>query len=76
MLPRSIRDRIVECLKVAEPYKVVLFGSYASGRPGKDSDIDLLVVTKEDFVPRSFRDKMALKLRISNPTSTSFEEPS
>ncbi len=27
------------------PAKVILFGSYASGQPGPDSDVDLLVVT-------------------------------
>ncbi|MFQ5806945.1 MAG: nucleotidyltransferase domain-containing protein [Phycisphaerae bacterium] len=27
-----------------QPDKIVLFGSYAGGRPGEDSDVDLLVV--------------------------------
>jgi len=39
-LPRAIR-RIVEAL---QPKKIVLFGSYAYGRPTADSDVDLLIV--------------------------------
>ena len=35
--------RIVERL---DPERIILFGSYARGRPGPDSDVDLLVVLK------------------------------
>ncbi len=41
MLVLEIVRRI---LSVASPYKVILFGSAASGEMTKDSDIDLLVV--------------------------------
>ncbi len=30
-----------------KPVKVVLFGSYAYGTPGENSDVDILVVTKD-----------------------------
>lgn len=26
------------------PEKIILFGSYASGKPGKDSDVDLIII--------------------------------
>jgi predicted nucleotidyltransferase len=39
-LPRAVQ-RIVEAL---QPEKVVLFGSYAYGRPTPDSDVDLLII--------------------------------
>ncbi len=54
--PRALRhdadmvaaNKIHECARaVAEkfhPEKIVLFGSYAYGRPNEDSDVDLLVV--------------------------------
>lgn len=45
--------------------KVILFGSYAKGTQSDDSDIDLLVVTKDDFVFESFSQKMEIKLKIS-----------
>lgn len=40
----SGRKKIVNNLKKYKPEKVILFGSYAWGKPKKDSDIDLLVV--------------------------------
>lgn len=46
--------------------KVILFGSYAKGTQTDDSDIDLLVVTNDNFVFESFAQKMEVKLRISN----------
>jgi predicted nucleotidyltransferase len=29
---------------MSNPDKVILFGSYANGNPGEDSDLDLLVI--------------------------------
>lgn len=44
-MPRSaileIRDRIVRNFN---PIKVILFGSYAYGKPTVDSDVDILVI--------------------------------
>lgn len=36
------------------PYKAVLFGSYAYGEPTDDSDIDLIVVLNKNELPRNF----------------------
>ena len=41
----GITRRIVETF---QPYKVILFGSYAYGTPDLDSDVDLLVVMDSD----------------------------
>ncbi|HCY40863.1 MAG TPA: hypothetical protein DHV48_05830 [Prolixibacteraceae bacterium] len=46
--------------------KVILFGSYAKGTQSADSDIDLLVVTNDDFVFESFAEKMKVKTQIAN----------
>lgn len=45
-----------------EPLKVFLFGSYASGHPDDDSDIDLLIIkdTKEPFFDRLTRVRQAV----------------
>lgn len=43
------------------PKKIVLFGSYAWGKPNKDSDIDLLVV-KEVKEPRPLREQAIYKI--------------
>ncbi len=45
--------------------KVILFGSYAKGTQTDDSDIDLLVVTNDNFVFKSFAQKMETKLKIA-----------
>ena len=45
MLKDEIEKEIVGRLtKVEKILKIILFGSYAYGNPGKNSDIDLLVV--------------------------------
>jgi len=40
---KKITDQIVEKYK---PEKIILYGSFASGKPHKDSDLDLLVIKK------------------------------
>lgn len=43
-----------------------MFGSYAKGTQSADSDIDLLVVTDDEFVFESFAEKMKVKVKIAN----------
>lgn len=40
--------------------KIILFGSYVYGKPNVDSDLDLIVVTADNFLPKSNREKMDL----------------
>lgn len=44
MLPENIKNAIVKTLKSIDPDKVILFGSYAYGKPLRESDIDLLII--------------------------------
>lgn len=44
MLPENIKNAIVNTLKPIDPDKVILFGSYAYGKPLRESDIDLLII--------------------------------
>jgi uncharacterized protein len=44
MISTELSDNIIRMLKPFEPEKVILFGSHAYGRPGINSDIDLLIV--------------------------------
>jgi uncharacterized protein len=48
---KEITDKIV---KEYKPEKIILFGSYAWGKPGPDSDVDLFVVknTQEPSLKR------------------------
>ena len=44
MTKKSEIQRFCEALAAAfRPKRIILFGSYARGMPGKDSDVDLLV---------------------------------
>ncbi len=60
-----LKHEIVERLKPLEPEKIILFGSYAYGTPTQESDIDLYVVTKDDFIPQSWREKSNLHLKVT-----------
>ena len=52
---RAELDKIVKQVVAAyQPEKIILFGSYAYGEPGADSDLDLLIIkqTDERFIDR------------------------
>ena len=58
----------LEIIKKLEPLnlnQIILFGSHAYGTPHKDSDIDLYVVTNDDFIPQSWKEKNQLYLNVS-----------
>jgi len=46
-----------------DPQRVVLFGSYACGEPGPDSDVDLLVVMESDERPAARATRVSRVLR-------------
>jgi predicted nucleotidyltransferase len=58
--------QIIENLKEINPYMILLFGSYAYGTPHQDSDIDLLVVTNDDYMPQSFNEKTNLYIQTNS----------
>jgi|SRR5450759_4124932 len=52
MVIESIIQQLVDRIKQFDPEKIILFGSYAYGTPGENSDVDLFVVKnvrKEDI---------------------------
>jgi predicted nucleotidyltransferase len=61
----KLKPLIVERLKPLNQNKIILFGSYAYGTPHKDSDIDLYIVSSDDFMPQSWKEKMEVKLKFS-----------
>ncbi len=46
------------------PEKVIVFGSYAQGEAGPDSDIDLIVVLDCDTMPTTYRDRVRNRLLV------------
>ena len=49
--------KIVEKIKPYNPEKIILFGSYAWGKPNRDSDFDLMIIkkTRERYSKRAFK---------------------
>ena len=41
---QNIQALVCQVVALAQPQRIILFGSYAYGNPGHDSDVDLLVV--------------------------------
>lgn len=64
MLSESLRNEIIEFLRPINPEKVILFGSYAYGIPNPDSDIDLYIVTNENFIPETYEENLQIKKRV------------
>lgn len=72
----EIQTIVAQIVKRFHPQKVILFGSYAYGRPHEWSDVDLLVV-KADPPPRKERWKVAHELeeQTSAPLQLIFMSP-
>jgi len=64
VLSDSMTSEILNALKPIDVERLILFGSYAWGIPDKNSDIDLYVVTKDDFMPESWSEKSKVYLKI------------
>ena len=66
MVQHEIKNEILSTLTNSlKLYKVILFGSSAAGKAKKDSDIDLIVVTDDDFMPRNYEENMKNYLKVS-----------
>lgn len=62
--PEKVQTAIQKIIEVSQPRKLILFGSYVSGETHPNSDLDILIVTREDVEnPRkeSVRIRRALK---------------
>ena len=63
---RSYLPLIVTRLKEIGITKIILFGSLAFDEVHFDSDIDLIVVTNDDHMPNSYKEKSEVYLKISS----------
>ncbi len=61
----SVKSEIIKRLEPLNLDKVILFGSYAYGIPNIDSDIDLYVVTKDEYTPQNWKEKSELTRKVS-----------
>ena len=58
-------QQLKEILIKYNPYLILLFGSYAYGTPNEDSDIDILVVTQDNFIPQTYEKHTQIYMKIS-----------
>ena len=64
-LSDELERRIREALAPLQPEKVILFGSYAWAEPTEESDVDLYVVTQDDFLPATYEERMQIHLKVA-----------
>ena len=55
----EIKAEIIEKLKPINPKKIILFGSYAYGKPNRDSDLDICVI-RDDY-QNKWQDKLKIR---------------
>ena len=57
---------LVLSLKPSNPYKIILFGSYATGNPNENSDVDLMVILDNNHVSKTYEERLNKKVFIRN----------
>ena len=62
-----IKKSIISALIPLTPAKVILFGSYANGKAKEDSDVDIYIVSNEDFMPTSYAENIRHYKKYSRP---------
>ncbi len=60
---KSIADLSNQIVREFHPERIILFGSYAQGKPRPDSDVDLLVILP--FEGKAFRKSLEILNRVS-----------
>jgi predicted nucleotidyltransferase len=60
----SILNDLIDSLKASDPYKIILFGSYANGNETADSDIDLMIILDNNDVSKTYEERQNKKLYI------------
>lgn len=67
-IQRIISEIVEKIEQQLKPRKIILFGSYAHGKPNRDSDIDILIVTEKPLaMEKTFQLKHSLLKNNSMP---------
>ena len=70
----NLKFKIIKKLKPLKLHKVILFGSYAYGTPNENSDIDLYIVTNDNYIPQSWEEKSNISKKITAELNDILEE--
>jgi predicted nucleotidyltransferase len=60
----SILNDLIDSLRASDPYKIILFGSYANGNETENSDIDLMVILDNNDISKTYEERQNKKLYI------------
>jgi uncharacterized protein len=69
VLDNEIKKSLLTSLEKLDPFKVILFGSFATDNENPDSDLDLIVVTKSQEFPQSYQEKQKHYLPVARALS-------
>lgn len=72
---RQIREYAQEIARQFRPQRIILFGSYAYGKPTRDSDVDLLVIMPLKGNGADQATRIRLKLRAPFPMDLLVRSP-
>jgi predicted nucleotidyltransferase len=53
----KVLNDLINILKASDPYKIILFGSYANDKEIDDSDIDLMVILDNNDVAKNYEER-------------------
>jgi predicted nucleotidyltransferase len=71
----QIREYATEIAREFRPRRIILFGSYAYGKPTRDSDVDLLVIMPHKGRGVEKAIEIRLKLRAPFPMDLMVRSP-
>ena len=65
-MENKVKEVIQDIIQEYKPEKIYLFGSFAWGKPTKDSDIDIFIIkkTKKDRIERQLEVRRIIKGRL------------
>jgi predicted nucleotidyltransferase len=72
---KDIRAFVSQVVEQFHPRRVILFGSYAYGRPTPDSDVDLLVVMRHEGHPALQAAEIRRRIRARFPMDLLVRSP-
>lgn len=71
---RKYLAEITGSLSELDPYKIILFGSLSKGNQNEANDIDIAVILNSDEIPKTFEERMALRIKVRNTIFTISEK--
>jgi predicted nucleotidyltransferase len=60
----AVLDALVFSLRPSDPYRIILFGSYARGNPNENSDIDLMVILDDNHISKTYAERLNKRISI------------